>query len=190
MIFRAPTAGAPGRGRRPRLRRPARQRLRRPAARSWRAHAIWPQRVRSQPCVRQRARWRGQCAARSPSSAAATSARTSCAALAWAAATSCVGGGALASASSTDARGSPACTAATVTTHNSNATRGRRSGARRRSELRRFASPLPLPPEPRYPPRPPPPLPSFIFLSNSRGTSRKRCARALIFLARYLPGCS
>jgi hypothetical protein len=83
-------------------------------------------------------------------------------------------GGGLASASSTDA---PACTAATVTTYNSNATRGRRSGARLRSGLRRFAS---TPLEPRYPPRPSP-LPSCISLSNNRNTSRKRWARALTF---------
>ena len=73
--------------------------------------------------------------------------------------------------------GASACTAATVTTYYSNATRGRRSGARLRSGLRRFASP---PLESRYPPRPPP-LPSFIFLANYRGTSRKRCARAQAF---------
>ena len=66
--------------------------------------------------------------------------------------------------------GASACTAATVTTYYSNATRGRRSGARLRSGLRRFASP---PLESRYPPLesryPPRPLP-FHHLFSSRTT--------------------
>ena len=49
--------------------------------------------------------------------------------------------------------GASACTAATVSSYYSNATRGRRSGARLRSGMRRFAS---SPLESRYPPRPPP----------------------------------
>jgi hypothetical protein len=55
--------------------------------------------------------------------------------------------------------GAPACTAATVTTCNSNATRGRRSGARRKSGLRRFASAPPWAPVPF-----PPPSPSIMYL--------------------------
>ena len=82
--------------------------------------------------------------------------------------------------------GAPACTAATVTTCNSNATRGRRSGARRKSGLRRFASAPPWAPVPS-----PSPSPTIIYLPlELQGTSRKRCVRALTFLARYLPDSS